>query len=212
MSGLPEIKICGLTREDDVALCVRLGTDYLGFNFVPSSPRCLPLDRALALADAARAAGSTRLVGVFANQHPERVEEIAERVGLDLFQFHGEENFEQIAPFLPRSIKAFRRPHPPLEAELAPYANAYALLFDAYHPTQLGGTGEAWDFAALAPLAHPGRRIFVAGGISPENACAALAASRATALDVCSRVESAPGIKDSTKLEALFSRLRSVAR
>ena len=163
-------------------------------------------------AAAARAAGPTLLVGIFANEDPARVQEVSEVVGLDLLQFHGDESVEQIAPFFSRAIKAFRRPRLPLEDELSPYSNAFALLFDAFHPTQLGGTGESWDFAALAPLARADRRLFVAGGISPENAHAAFLASCATGLDVCSRVESAPGIKDSVKLESLFSRLKSEAR
>jgi phosphoribosylanthranilate isomerase len=95
---------------------------------------------------------------------------------------------------------------------VAPFAPAWAWLFDAAHPTLYGGSGRSWDFSAL-PLAAwqaQGRRVFLAGGIGPDNVAAVLAGSRPQAIDVCSRVESSPGIKDAALLRRLFEEMKDV--
>lgn len=203
-----QVKVCGVTDPENARLAVELGADYLGLNFYPGSPRCVSIERAREIA--AAVGGSVPLVGVFVNHAPVEVAEIAERVGLDLLQFSGDERPEEIAPFAARGIKVFRTGGPPDPEALAPYREFWAILLDAPHGTLYGGTGTAWDHAAVTPEASglAGRRVFLAGGIGPENARKAVSGTRPFAIDVCSRVESAPGIKDPELLRRLFEEIR----
>jgi phosphoribosylanthranilate isomerase len=199
-----KVKICGVTDPSNALAAVEMGADYLGLNFYPGSPRFLTLERAREIADAVR--GRVPLVGVFVNASPGEIAETAERVGLDLVQFSGDEAPETVAPFAARAIKVFRAGHLPGHAELAAWSAVWGVLIDAPHRGLYGGTGEAWDYEAAIGLA--GRRVFLAGGIGPDNARRAVEAARPWAIDVCSRVESAPGIKDPELLRRLFQEVR----
>ncbi len=204
MNG-PTIKICGVTRVEDAERAVALGAGMLGLNFYPPSPRALSVERAREIADSVR--GRVRLVGVFVDRAAAEVEEIGDRVGLDLFQFHGDEPPEAIAPFGRRAIKAFR-----LDGSGSPdgwrdYPEAWGFLFEGRHPSLYGGTGESWSYQRLASI-ETDRPVLVAGGIRPGNARRALELSGASGLDVCSGVESEPGVKDPVLLSKLFAELR----
>lgn len=210
MSGVL-VKICGITRVEDAVLAADLGADYLGLNFYAGSPRCLDLARAREIA--AAVAGRAALVGVFVDHLASEVDEIAAAVGLDYLQFSGDEGPEHVARFAPRAIKVFRTGGDPGEAALAPYGDSWALLFDAGGRGSgggalYGGTGLAWPFGSVAAIARA-RRVFVAGGIRPGNARRAAAESGAAAIDVCSGVESAPGVKDPERLARLFEEVRN---
>ena len=199
------VKICGVTRIEDALRAVELGADFLGLNFYPPSPRCLAIDAARRIADAVR--GRTRLVGVVVNPRPGRVEALFDRVGLDLVQFHGDETPRQVEPWAARAIRAFRwRGHGQVP-DPVPWEGAWGWLFDYHEEGRYGGTGRSWNYEGIAGLGE-GRRLFVAGGVGPDNARHAVAASDAWALDVCSGVESAPGIKDEGLLERLFDEVR----
>jgi phosphoribosylanthranilate isomerase len=139
----------------------------------------------------------------------DRMEEIADRVGLDLLQLSGDETPEAAAPFASRAIKAFRKGGDPGREALAAWADAWGVLFDAPHGSLYGGTGAAWSYAAVRQIGAAGRRVFLAGGIGPDNVRQAIAASGAWAVDVCSRVESAPGLKDLELLRRLFEEVRN---
>lgn len=204
MSGRPRVKVCGVTRPQDAELAAALGADYLGLNFFPGSPRCIGLGQAREIA---AAAGEVPLVGVFVNRAASEVEEIAAEVGLDLLQWSGDEEPGAVARFGARALKAFRTGGDPGPAALAPWAGCWGLLFDAWHGALYGGTGLAWPFERVAAIAAE-RRVFVAGGLGPDNVRQAAAASGAYGVDVCSRVESAPGIKDRALLERLFEEVR----
>lgn len=199
-----KVKICGVTDPANALAAVDMGADYLGLNFYPGSPRFLTIERAREIADAVR--GRVPLVGVFVNLHPDEILETAERVGLDLVQFSGNERPDVVAPFVERAIKVFRAGHLPGYAELAAWSSVWGVLIDAPHRGLYGGTGEEWDYEAAVGLA--GRRVFLAGGIGPDNARRAVEAARPWAIDVCSRVESAPGIKDPELLRRLFQEVR----
>jgi phosphoribosylanthranilate isomerase len=190
-----------VTRVEDAVLAVELGADYLGLNFHLPSPRCLTVERARAITAAVR--GRVGVVGVFVNAGAERIREIDRAVGLDLVQLHGDEGPAQVAELGSRAIKVFRRGAAPGPDELATYAGAWGFLFDVPHAGAYGGTGVSWSYEAVAGLATD-RPFFIAGGIRPGNARAALGASRAWGLDVCSGVESRPGIKDGKLLKRLF--------
>lgn len=201
----PKVKICGITRLEDAFLAVELGADYLGLNFYPRSPRFVTLEQAQEIAQAVR--GRVPLVGVFVNAPAEEVEETATRVGLDLLQFHGDEGPDELAPFGARAIKVVRAEGPVKEGLLAPYAGVWGFLFDVCHPDLYGGTGRTWPYSWVAGAART-KPVFIAGGIGPENVRQALAASGAFGVDVCSRVESSPGVKDRRLIQALFQEVR----
>ena len=202
-----KVKVCGVTDPAQAASAVELGADFLGLNFYPASPRFVDVGRALEIAGAV--AGRVPLVGVFVDTPAAEIEEIAGRVGLDLLQFSGGEGPEVVARFAAKTIKAFRTGRLPTREEVAPYRAVWGILIDAPHRSLYGGTGVAWDYAAVAGRdeALPGR-LFLAGGIGPENVRQAAAAVRPYAVDVCSRVESAPGIKDLGLLRRLFEEVR----
>jgi phosphoribosylanthranilate isomerase len=203
-----KVKVCGVTDPANALAVAGMGADYLGLNFYPGSPRCVGLERAVEIADAVR--GRTQLVGVFVDAPSAEVERIAGRVGLDLVQFSGGERPDAVAPFAGRAIKAFRTGGVPGAGELDAYGAVWGVLIDTPHARLHGGTGIAWDYGSLGGDAGglAGRRLFLAGGIGPDNVRRAVAAARPWAVDVCSRVESAPGIKDLELLRRLFQEVR----
>lgn len=201
-----KVKICGVTNPADAVAAVESGADYLGLNFYPGSPRFLEVARALEIAGAV--ARRVPLVGVFVNAPATRIEDVAGRVGLDLIQLSGDEGPEAVAPFAGRALKAFRTGGLPDRDEIAAYGEVWGILIDAPHGSLYGGTGRAWDYAAVSGIAGGPRRLFLAGGIGPDNVRRAVASARAYAIDVCSRVESSPGIKDRELLRRLFEEVR----
>ena len=205
----PKVKICGVTCAEDARLAVDLGADYLGLNFHPPSPRCVDPDRAREIAAAVRrgrGGGEVGLVGVFVNRPRREIEEIADRVGLDLVQLHGDEGPEEVAPFADRALKALRVDGRLDAAAAAAWRQVWGLLLDARHPRLYGGSGESWDFASLGRAADLHPRIFIAGGLGPGNLGAALA-TRPWGVDLCSGVEARPGRKDRRLMERLFKEI-----
>lgn len=203
-----KIKVCGITDPADALAAVELGADYLGLNFYRASPRYVEPGRALAIAKAVRG-GSRKvpLVGVFVNASRTEVESIAGSLGLDLLQFHGDEKPDFVAPFAEMAIKAFRTGGLPGQAELAAWDAVWGTLLDAPHDKLYGGTGAVWDYGRVA--SGPSiRRLFLAGGLGPDNARRAIESVRPYAIDVCSRVESRPGRKDLELLRRLFQEVR----
>lgn len=199
------VKVCGVTDPANALRTVELGADYLGLNFYRASPRFVDVQRAREIAAAVR--GRVTLVGVFVNHPSGEIEETAERVGLDLVQLSGDEGPEQVAPFAGRALKVFRTGGLPGPEALAAYGGVWGILLDAPHAALYGGTGEPWNYPGSSDLA--GRRVFLAGGLGPDNVRRAVAASRPFAVDVCSRVESSPGIKDPELLCRLFEEVRN---
>jgi phosphoribosylanthranilate isomerase len=199
-----KVKICGVTDPANALAAVEMGADYLGLNFYRNSPRFVTVERAREIADAVR--GRVPLVGVFVNAPAAEIAAIVARVGLDLVQLSGDERPDAAAPFAARAIKAFRTGGLPDKEELAAWSGTWGVLIDAPHRALYGGTGETWDYSATVALAS--RRLFLAGGIGPDNARRAVEAARPFAIDVCSRVESAPGIKDLELLRRLFQEVR----
>jgi phosphoribosylanthranilate isomerase len=204
---MTKIKICGLTREEDALLAANLGADFLGFVFVEESPRCVEPETVARIAERVRATnGATKIVGVFRNAAPGRVRETAARATLDLVQLQGTETNDDIEAIRLPAIKAIHI------ADTAPETNKHPaaswLLFDTYDERRSGGTGRCFDWSHLAGYDRA-RPFLLAGGITPENAAAAISAVRPDAIDLASGVESAPGIKDNRKLELLFERVKN---
>jgi phosphoribosylanthranilate isomerase len=187
------IKVCGLTRPEDVAACLDMGIDATGFIFVPGSPREISMDQARKLPR-----GSALRIGVFAKSSAARVLQIADQAGLDYVQLHGGENSAYCRAVGPeRIIKVFwpeTMTAAQLEAscsEFAPFCAAF--LFDAGKSG--GGSGKAFNWSLLKELALS-RPWILAGGLNAVNLKKALQECSPRAIDLNSGVELSPGVKN----------------
>lgn len=198
------VKICGLTRLEDVQAAVAAGADALGFVFHPRSPRHLELARAERLM--AAVPPLITVVGLFADADADTVRATCAALPLDQLQFHGFESAAYCRQFGRRWYKAVpMRDLDDAQAVadwLAAYPDSSGFLYDAYGKTQSGGSGSAFDYGKLP--AHSAPRI-LAGGLHPDNVAAAIRAIRPFAVDVSSGVESAPGIKSSAKMQRFIN-------
>lgn len=199
------VKICGVTSVEDAAMAVELGADFLGLNFHPPSPRYLAPEKARQIADAVR--GKAQLVGVFVHHSRREMEGIASHCRLDLLQLHGDYGRKDVEPFGARAIKVFRPAGEIAREDLAGYEKCWGFLFDRPHETLYGGTGETWSYDRVAAL-PTSKPVLLAGGVGPHNARSIRDLPGLFGIDVCSRVESAPGVKDRTLLEQLFLEVR----
>jgi len=190
-----KVKICGITNLEDALAAIDAGADLLGLNFYPKSPRFI--SELVALKIRAKVPKKVTSVGVFVNASGAEVLACVQSVRLDAAQLHGDESAEtvkEIARVVP-VIKAFRvEPEFPLR-HLNGFPDVFAFLFDAPHSGDYGGTGRVsgWNLARRAAATH---RIFLAGGLNPENVAEAVRTVRPYAVDVASGVESRPGMKD----------------
>jgi phosphoribosylanthranilate isomerase len=194
------VKICGITRKEDLYAACQAGADALGFVFYANSPRYLSIDRAASLLR--DMPPFVQPVGLFVNAEPEYVYSVLRAAPVDLLQFHGDESPEYCRQFGRPYLKAVRvRPGVDLVKYATDFSDARALLLDAYVPGVPGGTGERFDWNLItASLPKP---IVLSGGLNPDNVAVAVCKVRPWAVDVSSGVESAPGIKDAAKM-ALF--------
>jgi phosphoribosylanthranilate isomerase len=203
----PRVKICGITNWADARRAFQAGADFLGFNFYRQSPRYISPARAANIVR--RLPKSVSSVGVFVNESEPSVLEIARQVGLAYVQLHGDETPETVRSLARsvRVIKALRVRKPFRVAELSRFRGASAFLLDGFDKRARGGTGKTFDWA-VARRARRGRRIFLAGGLTPENVSEASRRVKPFALDVCSGVESSPGKKDPARLLAFMGALQ----
>jgi phosphoribosylanthranilate isomerase len=203
------VKICGITNLEDAFLTAELGADALGFIFYLKSPRQVAPETAREII--AQLPPFVATVGVFVDEAAAVVQDLADRVGLDWVQLHGQEPPDYCRSLKRRVIKGFRiKDVSSLEA-LELYRDAVqAFLLDTYKKGQVGGTGESFDWH-LAREAKQYGRIILAGGLNPENVARAIAAARPQAVDAASGTEAAPGKKDPAKLKAFFEAVRSVS-
>lgn len=203
---MTKIKICGLTRQEDALRAADLGADFLGFIFVPSTPRFIEPERAAAVAAPLRERERRpKLVGVFRDASPDYIREIASVAGLDMVQLHGTETDDDIRAIGIPAIKTFRVGDTLPDTTSHPGAEMF--LFDTFEERRAGGTGRRFDWSLLAmyPRTKP---FLIAGGLTPDNIAAAISLVRPDAIDVASGVESEPGVKDHEKLGQLFQRVR----
>lgn len=200
------IKICGITREDDALAAAAHGADFLGFIFVPGTPRYVAPERAAAIARAVRGKGDApKFVGVFRDASNDYIRSIADLVSLDVVQLHGGESEDDIRALGLPAVKTLRVGDALPETRATP--SAAWLLFDTYDERRGGGTGRRFDWSLLAAYERS-KPFFLSGGLRPDNVAAAISLVRPDAIDVCSGVEAAPGIKDHGKLSALFERIK----
>jgi phosphoribosylanthranilate isomerase len=192
---MARVKICGLTNHEDALAAVEAGADLLGFNFYTRSPRYVTPDAARGIIE--RLPESVVSVGVFVNERePEAVERIASEAGVGAAQLHGDETPEfcsHLDGLL--TIKALRV-GPDYDAARASEFGTDAVLLDAFVKDEWGGTGHTFDWALARRTRDRVSKLFLAGGLTPENVAAAVEAVNPYAVDVCSGVEISPGRKN----------------
>lgn len=206
-----KVKICGITNWTDARRAADAGADFLGFNFYRKSPRYIAPAKARRIVR--RLPKRVAAVGVFVNEREEKMLQIARSVGLDYLQLHGEETPEstsRLARIFP-VIKAARVQNGFRPAQLVKFQRVRAILLDGFRPGLRGGTGKTFDWKVVRS-ARSRRRIFLAGGLAPENIAQAIQVARPYAVDVCSGVELRPGKKDPARLVALMHAIHSVER
>jgi phosphoribosylanthranilate isomerase len=189
--GVHVLKICGITNQEDASAAIDAGATAIGFNFYPGSPRYLAPEKAAGI----ESPPGVRRVGVFVNETPARMEEIARIAALDVAQLHGDETPEGY----PRAIAVWKAARVAADFSFAVYrdAPAEALLLDGPAGDLYGGSGKAFDWrrAAESPKA-----VIVAGGLDASNVARAIELAHPWGVDACSRIESEPGKKDHRKM------------
>ena len=200
---MTKIKICGITNEADALFCTQAGADFLGFIFVPSSPRHIEPEKAGDIVKRLReTANAPKIVGVFQDASVESINKIG---FLDLVQLHGSESDDDIDALGVPAIKTLHVGETLPDTHATP--NAAWLLFDTFDKQRSGGTGKRFDWSLLATYERS-KPFFLSGGLTPDNVVAAVSMVRPDAIDVASGVEVSPGIKDHDKVARLFERVR----
>ena len=195
------IKLCGITRAEDVRLAVELGADALGFVCWKKSPRYVNPD---AIGRLTRGLPIfVHRVGVFVNADPDEIVDIVERADLTAIQLHGDEDPMEWADSPIPVIKSIGVGVDFDGAVLGGWPPAVTPLLDTLDAEKRGGTGQTidWDLAAAAARTRP---VILAGGLTPENVEEAVVRVRPFAIDVSSGVERAPGVKDPPRLRAFM--------
>lgn len=210
-----QLKICGVTSVDDACRAFELGADIVGLNFYQRSPRCLSVEVAKAIADHVPLAA-----GVFVNASADEIHHTVATVGLDWIQLHGDEPPEfllQLDPQVPiiRAVKLGTGGLSEIVSELQACRELGrvpdAVLVDATVPGQYGGTGRTvdWDTLVDHHSQLQGVPLILAGGLHPENVAESVRIVQPAAVDTASGVESAPGVKDPTKMRVFLEEARA---
>ena len=199
------IKICGLTREQDIDAAVAAGVDAIGFVFYAKSKRCVTPARAAQLRRMVPA--FVDVVALFVNPEQAEVQAVLDQVKPELLQFHGDETPQDCARYGHRFLRAFRAGAPGLDtaenlaSTCRAYGEAAGWLFDSYS-AGYGGSGHGFDYALLDEVrADPvSRPLILSGGLNAENVGQAVELVRPWAVDVSSGVELEQGIKSSDRI------------
>jgi phosphoribosylanthranilate isomerase len=199
------IKICGLTREEDVDAAVAAGADAIGFVFYPPSPRYVAPTRAAELVR--RIPPFVDVVGLFVNESASVVSAACDTLPINVLQFHGDEDEAYCRQFSRPYLRAARvRPGLDLVEFARSFPEARGLLLDAF-VEGYGGGGHVFDWT-LIPHDLPGYLV-LSGGLNADNVGDAIRRVRPVAVDVSSGVESSKGIKDHDKVRAFVAAVRA---
>jgi phosphoribosylanthranilate isomerase len=209
------VKICGLTRPDDVNAAVSAGADAVGLVFYPPSSRYVPPQQAQVLRRLVPAMVS--VVALFVNASREEVHQVIDEVQPDILQFHGDESPQECEQYERRYMKAFRVGAPGLDtpqavqATCSQYRSAAAWLFDSYSDGY-GGSGKRFDLDLLKDVITnaESRPVVLAGGLNAQTVGAAIQRVKPFAVDVSSGVEVSGGVKSMEKIQAFMCAVSSV--
>ena len=198
---MTRVKICGITRVEDMLAAALYGADAIGLVFYPGSPRHVSISQATMIMRALPPFITS--VGLFVNAEAQAINAILQDLPLALLQFHGEEPASFCRQFKRPYLKAVRvKPSLDLLQYAADYPDAQGLLLDAYVDGIAGGTGQTFDWN-LIPAGLP-LPVILSGGLNPDNVAAAIKHVQPWAVDVSSGVEAAKGIKDAAKIAAFM--------
>jgi phosphoribosylanthranilate isomerase len=201
-----KVKICGITNLQDAKAAVDMGADILGFNFYPPSPRFIEPDRALEIINKLPTFVDT--AAVFVNAKIEQIRGISEQGYFNWIQLHGDETPEFCDSLLYFNVKTIKAIRVKNTGALETAGNYYtdAILLDAFDTKLYGGTGKTFDWSIISNI---DKRIFLAGGIDPDNAARATETG-VYGIDICSGIESEPGKKDHEKMKMFFKNIEHV--
>ena len=198
------IKICGITRLEDAQLAVAHGATALGFVFWSKSPRAVSAAVAAAIVRALPA--DVARIGVFVNEGVAAIRQVIAESGLTAVQMHGDETPADAASLPVPVVRAVTIGD--AAARDAAWPRDTIFLLDAADPVRRGGTGRRVDWEKAAGVCR-GRRVILAGGLTPENVATAIATVHPYGVDVSSGVEATPGIKDAAKVQAFLANART---
>jgi phosphoribosylanthranilate isomerase len=206
-----QIKICGVTNANDARACVELGADMIGFNFYQASPRYIEPAMVRRILDALPA--RTCAVGVFVDADTAEVRKVAKTAGLRCVQLHGHTTPESCSE-LAREFRVIRAlstdtRFQPEHTAAFPHCD---VLIDSYHPELRGGTGRTCDWSVARAAMRYTRLLILSGGLDAQNVGRAIAAVTPHAVDVCSGIESAPGVKDHDAIKDFIAAVRTAER
>jgi phosphoribosylanthranilate isomerase len=201
------IKICGITNIDDALAAVAAGADALGFNFYRPSPRYITPQSAREIVEQLPA--SILTVGVFVND--ESAADIAAEARVTALQLHGDES-----PGYCRELAADRYVIKALsvsnefDVDSVKTYKTEAIMLDTRHNNLRGGTGQVFDWSIAQQVSHLIPKLFLAGGLAPDNVAAAIETVRPYAVDACSALEDKPGKKNHARMRAFIDAVRGV--
>lgn len=201
------VKICGITNLEDALMAVEAGADALGFNFYRPSPRYISPHGAGEIIK--RLPEELLKVGVFVNESPETVREIARITGITALQLHGDESPEYCAGLGDWYIIKVLSQKDLSEGKARDY-NVAAVMIDAGDKSTRGGTGRVVDWSIAAHHRNLVPNLFLAGGLSPSNIEEAIASVRPFGVDACSLLEREPGKKNHELVRAFIRNTRGV--
>jgi phosphoribosylanthranilate isomerase len=191
-----KVKICGICDSAAAQAAVEAGADLLGFHFCSSERRVSP-EEARSIVDGLSVRPT--IVGVFIDQEPAEVRQVAEFVGLDLLQLHGSE-----APGFDAGVQVLK-----IKDDSVPDASAWPdpIMLDSWSIDQRGGTGRTWDWDLARELLET-RKVFIAGGLEPGNVGKVVSRFKPYGVDVSSGVEASVRVKDPDKVRAFVHAVR----
>lgn len=196
------VKICGMTRAEDVAHAAETGADMIGFVLVPWSPRAVDPDAARALRR--EVPDGILAVGVLVDADPDEAEALLEAADLDRVQVYGEHAIAVQERLTDRAIVARRTPEDPIDA-------GDPILLDRSFGDEPAATDLAAHWHLAGQVAREDRRVLLAGSLTPETVATAVQTARPWGVDVARGVERAPGIKDHARVEMFIRAVRGEA-
>ena len=204
------IKICGITNLNDALAAIAAGADALGFNFYKPSPRYIAPQSAREIIE--QLPGAQLTIGVFVNEEsPQAVMNIANEAGIKAVQLHGDESPDYCLELAAHtSVIKTLAVSDNFDPKLAQSYNVDAIMLDTRDNRLRGGTGRVFDWSIAQQVSELVPKLYLAGGLSPENVAEAIDTVRPYAVDACSALEDKPGIKNHERMRAFIDTVRGV--
>ena len=203
------VKICGITNLDDASAAVAAGADLLGFNFYKPSPRYITPQHAREIVQ--QFPNVVLKVGVFVNEELDEAQTIMREAGLGAIQLHGDESPDYCSKFPGWYVIKTFAVTDTFDVQAAEAYDVDAIMLDTKHNHLRGGTGRVFDWSVARQAALTIPKLYLAGGLSPENVENAIKTVRPYAVDACSALEDAPGKKNHDRMRVFINTVRRVA-